>query len=322
MKKLLMVLIALLLCLTAGFAMAEEIRLDLVEMENGLIFPVPVEWTQVELSQQEMEEGYLLMMLEEDTARCMLVTADEIGIGATNQDIANSLAADGGYGMVSVVDAGEMEVVLYSLSDQTIIGYYFTDGEGTMYNFAFLNANDEPLTGDTALLQMAQQCMQNTAMADGELSVSLNDMEDPASGIPLTEYGAGSLVFALPADWASVELSEQEIADGSLVMLTDRDSGYAALVMANEIGKEFTNALLADTLGQDPEYAMARLVTNAHGQELVQYLTADQTVGGYAVMDADGWMYIFYFSGQTPVTQDALLTQLVSDCMDRVYLEE
>ena len=322
MKKLLMVLIALLLCLTAGFAMAEEIRLDLVEMENGLIFPVPVEWTQLELSQQEMEEGYLLMMLEEDTARCMLVTADEIGIGATNQDIADSLAADGGYGMVSVVDAGEMEVVLYSLSDQTIIGYCFTDGEGAMYNFAFLNANDEPLTGDAALLQMAQQCMQNTAMADGELSVSLNDMEDPASGIPLTEYGAGSLVFALPADWASVELSEQEIADGSLVMLMDQDYGYAALVMASEIGKEFTNALLADTLGQDPEYAMARLVTNAHGQELVQYLTADQTVGGYAVMDADGWMYIFYFSGQTPITQDALLTQLVSDCMDRVYLEE
>ena len=322
MKKLLMVLIALLLCLTAGFAMAEEIRLDLVEMENGLIFPVPVEWTQVELSQQEMEEGYLLMMLEEDTARCMLVTADEIGIGATNQDIADSLAADGGYGMVSVVDAGEMEVVLYSLSDQTIIGYCFTDGEGAMYNFAFLNANDEPLTGDAALLQMAQQCMQNTAMADGELSVSLNDMEDPASGIPLTEYGAGSLVFALPADWESVELSEQEIADGSLVMLMDQDYGYAALVMASEIGKEFTNALLADTLGQDPEYAMARLVTNAHGQELVQYLTADQTVGGYAVMDADGWMYIFYFSGQTPITQDALLTQLVSDCMDRVYLEE
>lgn len=322
MKKLLTVCIALLLCLTAAFAMAEEIQLDLVEMENGLIFPVPVDWTQVELSQQEVEEGYLLMMLEEDTARCMLVTTGEMETGATNQDLADSLMADGGYGMASVVDAGEMEVVLYSLSDQTIVGYCFTDGEGAMYNFAFLNANDEPLTGDTALLQMAQQCMQNTAMADGELSVSLNDMEDPASGIPLTEYGAGSLVFALPADWASVELSEQQIADGSLAMLRDEATGYAALVMANEVGSGITNAFLADTLGQDPEYATARLVTNAHGQELVQYLTTDQTVGGYAVMDAEGWMYIFYFSGPTPVTQDALLTQLVSDCMDRLYFEE
>ena len=54
----------------------------------------------------------------------------------------------------------------------------------------------------------------------------------------------------------------------------------------------------------------------------MQFLTADQSIGGYALMSEDGWMYIFYFSGKDLLTEDAALTQLVSDCMDRICFAE
>lgn len=321
MKKLLAFAAVLVLCFTAGFAMAEEIPLEQVTLSNGLSFPVPTRWTELALGAQELAEGYLLVMMDENTGRFMMVAQLEEEQGATNQDLADALLGDSAYANAAVQQTEEMELVLYALADETMVGYCFTDGEGLTYNFSFLNAEDEKISGDTALLMMAQQCAAGTRFAEPEQSAAQGQTIETGSGILLNAYSIDSLVFALPAGWTEMPLTEQEQAEGHLAMLTDEATGHVLLVMASEIEAGFTNAHLADTLGQDGEYT-ARLVTNAHGQELVQFLTADQTIGGYAVMDADGWMYIFYFSGKALLTEDAALTQLVSDCMNQVYFAQ
>ena len=320
MKKLLAFAAVLALCFTAAFAVAEEIPLEQVVLENGLSFPAPTLWTEYPLGAEELAEGYVLVLVDGDTGRMMMVAQLEEQPGATNQDLADALLSDSAYASAAVQQTEYLEMVIYALADQTMVGYCFTDGEGLVYNFAFLNSDGTVLSGDTALLMMAQQCMAGTRMEEPEQSTA-QQLIQTESGIPLEMYTIDDLVFALPADWTEMPLTEQEQAEGNLAMLTDEATGHVLLVMASEIEAGFTNAQLAETLGQDGEYA-ARLLTNAQGQELVQFLTADQSIGGYALMSEDGWMYIFYFSGKDLLTEDAALTQLVSDCMDRICFAE
>lgn len=319
MKKLLAFAAVLVLCLTAAFAVAEEIPLEEVTLDNGLSFPAPAQWTEYPLGAEELADGYLLVLTDKDTGRMMMVAQLEEQPGVTNQDLADALLSDSSYASAAVQQTENMELVLYALADETMVGYCFTDGEGQTYNFAFLNAGEgEKISGDTALLMMAQQCAAGTCFVEPEQSAVQGQTIETDSGILLQACAIDTLVCALPAQWTEMPLSEEEKAEGHLVMLTDETTGHVLLVMASEIEAGFTNDLLAETLSQDGEYA-ARLLTNAHGQELVQFLAADQTIGGYALMDADGWMYIFYFSGEKLLTEDAALTQLVSDCMNQVY---
>lgn len=320
MKKLLAFAAVLALCFTAAFAVAEEIPLEQVTLENGLSFPAPTQWTELPLGEEELAEGCVLVLADGDTGRMMMVAQLEEQPGATNQDLADALLDDSDYASAAVQQTENLEIVIYALADQTMVGYCFTDGEGLVYNFAFLHIDDETLSGDTAFLMMAQQCMAGTRMEEPEQSAA-QQLIQTESGIPLEMYTIDDLIFALPADWAEMPLTEQEQAEGHLAMLTDEATGHVLLVMASEIEAGFTNAQLAETLGQDGEYA-ARLLTNAQGQELVQFLTADRSIGGYALMSEDGWMYIFYFSGRDLLTEDAVLTQLVSDCMDRICFAE
>lgn len=320
MKKLLAFAAVLALCLTAAFAVAEEIPLEQVTLENGLSFPAPTQWTEYPLGAEELAEGYLLVLADKDTGRMMMVAQLEEQPGATNQDLADALLENSDYASAAVQQTEYLEMVIYALADQTMVGYCFTDGEGLVYNFAFLNGDGTLLSGDTALLMMAQQCMAGTRMEEPEQAAA-QQLIQTESGIRLELCTIDDLIFALPADWTEMPLSEQEQAEGNLAMLTDEATDHVLLVMASEIEAGFTNAQLAETLGQDGEYA-ARLLTNAQGQELVQFLTADQSIGGYALMSEDGWMYIFYFSGKDLLTEDAALTQLVSECMDRICFAE
>lgn len=320
MKKLLAFAAVLALCLTAAFAVAEEIPLEQVTLENGLSFPAPTHWTEYPLGAEELAEGYVLVLADKDTGRMMMVAQLEEQPGATNQDLADALLDNSDYASAAVQQTEYLEMVIYALADQTMVGYCFTDGEGLVYNFAFLNGDSTLLSGDTALLMMAQQCMAGTRMEEPEQAAA-QQLIQTESGIRLELCTIDDLIFVLPADWTEMPLSEQEQAEGNLAMLTDEATDHVLLVMASEIEAGFTNAQLAETLGQDGEYA-ARLLTNAQGQELVQFLTADQSIGGYALMSEDGWMYIFYFSGRDLLTEDAALTQLVSECMDRICFAE
>lgn len=318
MKKLLAFAAVLVLCFTAAFAMAEEIPLEEVTLDNGLSFPAPTQWTEYPLGEEELAEGYVLVLVDEDTGRFMMVAQLEEEEGATNQDLADALLGNSDYASAVVQQSEHMEMVIYTLADESMVGYCFTDGEGLTYNFAFLNADGKKISGDSALLMMAQTCAMGTRFEEPEQSEAQQQLIETQSGFTLEICTIDDLVFVLPADWTEIPLTEEDRADGSLVMLTDEATGHVLLVMASEIEAGFTNAELADTLAQDGEYA-ARTMINALGQELVQFLSADQSIGGYALMSEDGWMYRFYFSGEDLLTEDATLTQLVSECMDRIY---
>lgn len=323
MKRLLALVFALMLCLTAAAALAETIGVEPVELNNGLCFPAPADWTQMELDEEDREEGYVLMTMDEDTGRCMALVVEDMGEGVTTADVAEILQSSSDYAGANLVTNGHgMEFALYALADQTMVSYAFVDENGQMYNFSFLNAEGKKISGDTALLELVDTCMAATRFAEAEEE----EAEEPtapamAGSIPLETYTLDKTIsIALPADWTEQELSEEEQEEGYVIILLDEENERGMLVMATELG-DITTAQLADGLAEDGDYATARLMTNSHGMELVLYVMADQTAGGYCFVDGDGWLYNFMFmlDGEKVMTNDADLAQLVSDCMENTY---
>ncbi|MBQ8148985.1 MAG: hypothetical protein IJ041_00555 [Clostridia bacterium] len=322
MKKMLALVLSLMLCLTAAAALAETIGVEPVELNNGLCFPAPADWTQMELDEEDREEGYVLMTMDEITGRCMALVVEDMGEGVTTADVAEILQSSSDYAGANLVTNGHgMEFALYALADQTMVSYAFVDEDGQMYNFSFLNAEGKKISGDTALLELVDTCMADTRFAEAE-----EEAQDPAApvmagSIPLETYTLDKTIsIALPADWTSQELSEVEKDAGYVIVLLDEKSQRCVMVTANELG-DITTAQLAEGLAEDSDYATARLMTNSHGMELVLYVVEDQTAGGYCFVDGDGWLYNFMFmlDGEKVMTNDADLAQLVSDCMENTY---
>lgn len=322
MKKMLALVLSLMLCLTAAAALAETIGVEPVELNNGLCFPAPADWTQMELDEEDREEGYVLMTMDEETGRCMALVVEDMGEGVTTADVAEILQSSSDYaGANLVTNEHGMEFALYALADQTMVSYAFVDENGQMYNFSFLNAEGKKISGDTALLELVDTCMADTRFAVAEEEAQEPAAPAMAGSIPLETYTLDKTIsIALPADWTSQELSEVEKDAGYVIVLLDEKSQRCVMVTANELG-DITTAQLAEGLAEDSDYATARLMTNSHGMELVLYVVADQTAGGYCFVDGDGWLYNFMFmlDGEKVMTNDAELAQLVSDCMENTY---
>lgn len=324
-KRMLALVLTLMLALTALPAMAETIDTALVELDNGLCFPAPAHWMQMELDKDDLEEGYLLMAMDEDTGRCMAVMVEELGEGVTTAELVDILKDDSDYaGATLTTNEYGMEFVLYALADQTMVSYAFVDENGDMFNFSFLNAQDGKISGDNALLTLVDTCMTGTHVAQSGTGASgeTGSLTAVTTGnIPLEMYTLDkTLAIALPVDWVSQELSDEEREEGYVAILLDEVNQRGMLVMANELGG-ITTAQLADALAEDKDYAAARLMTNSHGMELILYVLADQTAGGYSFVDGDGWLYNFMFmlDGEKVMTSDAELAQLVNDCMENTY---
>jgi len=329
MKKFFLTLLTLILCLTVFAAQAETIELETTMLENGLTFPTPANWTEVELGASDYEEGFILLLTEEETDRCMMVSTSKQSEDISNADLLEVYAGDEDYvGAVLNENAHDHQMVLYALADETMIGYCFMDTEGCMYSILFFNANDEKISDDNALLQMVDACMADTYFDEDAFW-----LEDEASyetetvmgdsGVALEMVGIeDGPVFPIPAEWTEVELSNADKKDGCVAAYTDEDSGRNMLIMAAEVG-EISTEKLAEMLTDDPDYAAVRLMTNDHGQDLVLIVTADLTSGGYFLMDDDGWMYSFLFSldGESSMTDDDMLALLVQDCMANTYFE-
>lgn len=329
MKKFSLILLALILCFAIPAAQAETIELETTMLENGLTFPTPVGWTEVDLGASDYEEGFILLLTQEETDRCMMVSTSKQNEDISNADLLEVYAGDEDYvGAVLNENAHDHQMVLYATVDQTMIGYCFMDTEGCMYSILFFNANDEKISDDNALLQMVDACMADTYFDEDAFW-----LEDEASyetetvmgdsGVALEMVGIeDGPVFPIPAEWTEVELSNADIKDGCVAAYTDEDSGRNMLIMAAEVG-EISTEKLAEMLTDDPDYAAVRLMTNDHGQDLVLIVTADLTSGGYFLMDDDGWMYSFLFSldGESSMTDDDMLALLVQDCMANTYFE-
>ncbi|MBE5794803.1 MAG: hypothetical protein E7323_09030 [Clostridiales bacterium] len=332
MKKLLALMLALLLCTAAAAAVAETIQLEEMLLDNGLCFLAPADWTAMELDKDDYEEGYLLMLAEEDTGRTMVLTFDEGDPDLTTTALAELFADDEDYaGAQLVTNQHEAELVMYALADQTMISYCIVDEAGGMYSFSFLNAEGERISGDTALLTMVDACMADTYfdedLAGGDETA--DETADPAEAVASGDIELKMVriqdgpVFPIPADWSEVKLDNTDMEDGCLASYTDESTGRTMLIMANEIGA-LSTVELAEVLTGDKDYANVRLMTNDHGLDMVLTVTADLTTGGYCFMDEDGWLYniLFGLDGDTVMTDDAVLAQLVQDCMANTYFED
>lgn len=323
MKKFSLILLALVLCFAIPAAQAETIELETTMLENGLTFPTPANWTDVELGASDYEDGFILLLTEEETDRCMMVSTSKQSGDISNADLLEVYAEDEDYvGAVLNENAHDHQMVLYATTDQTMIGYCFMDTEGLMYNFTFFNANEEKISGDNALLQMVDACMADTYFDEDAFW-----LEDEASYETETVMGESGValemvgiedgpVFPIPADWTEMELTNADIKDGCVAAYTDEESGRHMVIMASEVG-EISTAQLAEALADDADYATVRLMTNEYGQELALIVTADLTSGGYFLMDDAGWMYSFLFGLEdgSPMTDDEVLALLVQDCM-------
>lgn len=331
MKKIIMVALSLVLCLAITAAWAETIQLELTMLENGLTFPTPVGWMDMGLEESDYEEGFILMLADEETGRSMLLLTEQAGETTSNADLADLFAEDEDYtgAKLTTNDHGH-QMVLYALQDQSMIGYCFMDTEGWMYNFAFFNANDEKISGDSALLQMVDDCMADTYFDEDAVWLEEDEADYETETIPSESGVALTMaaiqdgpVFPLPAQWAEVPLTNEELDSGCIAAYKEEESGRTMLIVAKELGK-ITTAELAEGLADDEGFATVRLMTNDYGQDLVLFVVEDLSYGGYSLMDDDGWTYQFLFSlgGGTVMTDDAVLAQLVQDCMANTYFED
>lgn len=332
MKKCFALILALVMCLSAFAATAETIELEEMLLDNGLCFVAPADWSEMELDASDYEDGYLLMLADPDTGRAMALTMQEGSAELTTTDLAEMFAGDADYaGAQLVTNEHGAELVLYALVDQTMIAYTILDEEGNMYSFSFLNAQGETIARDNALLELADACMADTYF-DEELTGLDDADEDTAETAELTVAGdielelvsiEDGLVFPIPANWTEQQLDSDDIEEGAVAGYTDKASGRNMLIMANEVGA-ISTAELADILADDEDYANVRLMTNDHGLDMVLAVSADLTSGGYCFMDEDGWLYNFLFGldGETVMTNDAALAQLVQDCMANTYFED
>ena len=184
MKKFSLILLALVLCFAIPAAQAETIELETTMLENGLTFPTPIGWTDVELGEEDYEEGFILLLTDEKTDRCMMVSTSKQSDDLSNKDLLEVYSTDEDYvGAVLNENAHDHQMVLYATADQTMIGYCFMGPEGWMYSILFFDANDEKISGDNALLQMVDACMADTYFDEDAFWLEDDEADDEAEAV-------------------------------------------------------------------------------------------------------------------------------------------
>ena len=333
MKKMMALLLSLALCLAAPLALAESIDVEEMLLDNGLCFVAPTDWTSMELDAEDYEDGYLMMVMDENTGRSMVLTVEEGDPEMTTTLLAEVLGGDAEYaGAQLVTNDHDAELVLYALADQTMMSYCILDEAGNLYNFSFLNTEGKSIARDAALLELVDTCMANTYFDEELAGIEDADEEEDEPAAQVEAQGDIALkmvaiqdgpTFPIPAEWTELEMDDEDIADGCVAAYTEESTGRNMLIMANEVGK-ISTADLAEVFQEDEDYATVRLMTNEYGLDMMLNVSADLTTGGYCFVDEDGWLYNFIFGldGDTVMTDDETLAQLVQDCMANTYFAD
>lgn len=322
MKKLSALLMALVLCLTAFAACAE---VELLETEQGLTIAIPTGWRQLELDAEDLQEGYALMMVSGDDSDVFVICVTELGKVCTAQEIVDAMnESDTTASMQVFTNSQGQEMVVYSEQDQTLIGYMLCAADGLLYDFSFLHADGSVLSGDTDLLALAQECMDATCLEEAAEEPAEPETVAIAGGaveLKLVAISDGP-VFPVPVNWAEQELSAEDQADGCLAMYEEEATGRTMLIMASELGA-YSTGDMHTVMQADEDYATAQLLTNEQGLEVILYVTSDMQAGGYCFVGEDGWLYNFFFglSDGSNMTQDQVLAELVSYCMNNTCFE-
>jgi hypothetical protein len=144
-----------------------------------------------------------------------------------------------------------------------------------------------------------------------------------AENVELTTTDDG-LTIATPIGWSALELDEDNYESGYAFWLVDEDEERVMMMRVEEADASYTNEDIAQMLNEDEDYAMAQLMTNEFGQELVLYAFADETIVGYCFVDGEGLLYDFLFlhADGSAISGDAGLLAAAEECAGYTVLED
>lgn len=131
--------------------------------------------------------------------------------------------------------------------------------------------------------------------------------------------------FVAPIPFTYAELSDVEAAMGYIMIGEEPETGIGMMVMLGTVENDVEPAMLALAMQQDTaSFSSAILMENHFGQEAILYEAADQSFGGFCVLDGEGYMYTFMFvhTDGSPITGDDVLAKLASESFLNVYFED
>jgi len=173
MKKMVALVLALMLSLTAVAAFAEAelaIPVEFVTMESGLEFAVPSDWEYAEITEELAEQGIAVQAADAANNRVfmLIIAQQEAAVDAAS--LAEMMAADteNYANAAAVTNQYEMEVVLFESADNTVAGFTFIDVDGLQHVFNYGHADGSVITEDTDLAALVSEVVNTIGYVEVE----------------------------------------------------------------------------------------------------------------------------------------------------------
>lgn len=172
MKKLLTLALAIALTLTAGIALAENpVVLESLTMSDGFTFAVPSEWEYMELSDEEVEDGYILMAMDEANGLAMVVFVEPGEEGVTTAELADALREETeSFSDIQIyTNKHGMEIILYEDAEGGMAGFFVLqpDGYVVAFNYTALEEGAD-LSQNPVLGQLLVESVESICYMDAE----------------------------------------------------------------------------------------------------------------------------------------------------------
>lgn len=171
MKKWLTLLLCL--CLLFPAALAEEvIPLQHVEVDGLIGLAVPEEWEAANLSDEDMENGLLVVGRGQDVNLEFSIQYQIMDPSLTAEDYLKLFQEDEFYSQVELVENQHgTKIIRYSFADQTMTGFYVPAPYGIIYIFSYFHADRTLIQpDDTLLFQLVDDSLQAVHLPAGEVA--------------------------------------------------------------------------------------------------------------------------------------------------------
>lgn len=171
MKKFLALFLALILCLTASLALAENVVLETLTMSDGFTFAVPSEWEYMELSDEEVEDGYILMAGDKEDGLVMVVFLEPADEGVTTAQLAEALKEEKeSFSDIQIyTNKHGMEIILYEDAEGEMVGFFVLQPDGYVVAFNYgIYEEGTSLADNPKLGRMLVESVESICYMDAE----------------------------------------------------------------------------------------------------------------------------------------------------------
>ncbi len=139
MKKFLALVVSLMMAFACVSALAENVELANVDFGDFTI-GVPADWTEVELTDEQVAQSIIYAVVNSDQTRSMTVAFTEAEV--TAESVLAELSANEKMTEVQSGDINGFTIVTFTLSDMNQTGFVLPV-EGGFYTFYFMPASDD-----------------------------------------------------------------------------------------------------------------------------------------------------------------------------------